>query len=235
MLIVMGAVVAINISSGGALDDLGVHPRNAEWIWTILTAPLVHAGVMHFVDNAVPLGFLGLFIAIQGTADFVVVTLIVVVIGGLGVWLTAPGGETTVGASGLVLGYASFLVARGIFYRSFAQFSLAAVVCALWGTQFLRSFVPHAGISWQAHLFGAIGGLVAAWRLRERNTRRRVLPLRVRPAVRTRPSEAMASPLAVALSRRDIHDLRDAAQAAIPRTDTVSAVQSPRFGPQAES
>jgi membrane associated rhomboid family serine protease len=35
-------------------------------------------------------------------------------------------------------------------------------VLAVYGTTLLVGFVPTPGVSWQGHLFGAIGGVVAA-------------------------------------------------------------------------
>ena len=45
---------------------------------------------------------------------------------------------------------------------------LGLAVLAVWGTTLLRGLVPADGISWQGHLFGAVGGIVAAWLLERR-------------------------------------------------------------------
>jgi hypothetical protein len=42
----------------------------------------------------------------------------------------------------------------------------------VWGAALLSSLVPHQGVSWQAHLCGAIGGVVAAWLLAARSARK---------------------------------------------------------------
>ena len=42
------------------------------------------------------------------------------------------------------------------------------VVGVIWGGALLASLVPHYGVSWQAHLCGAIGGVIAAWILAQR-------------------------------------------------------------------
>ena len=67
-----------------------------------------------------------------------------------------------IGASGVVFGYAGYLVARGLFTRSLVHLAVGALVAAIWGTTMLSGLVPHDGISWQGHLFGGIGGIVAA-------------------------------------------------------------------------
>jgi membrane associated rhomboid family serine protease len=71
-------------------------------------------------------------------------------------------------ASGIVFGYAAYLVARGVFSRSIGQIVLGVVVLAVWGTTLLQGLVPEDGISWQGHLFGAVGGVIAARLLHRR-------------------------------------------------------------------
>jgi membrane associated rhomboid family serine protease len=75
-----------------------------------------------------------------------------------------------VGASGVVFGYATYLLTRGLFERSVLQIFTGVVVGVVWGGALVSSIVPHAGISWQAHVCGAIGGVVAAWLLAGRHT-----------------------------------------------------------------
>jgi membrane associated rhomboid family serine protease len=61
-----------------------------------------------------------------------------------------------------VFGYAGYLVARGVFSRSVPHLAVGAAVALVWGTTLLSGLVPHDGISWQGHLFGALGGILAA-------------------------------------------------------------------------
>jgi membrane associated rhomboid family serine protease len=100
-----------------------------------------------------------------------VVAAIVAVVGGLGTWLIAPAGTVHIGASGLVFGFAAYLVARGAYSRRPLHLAVGLAVLAVYGTTLLFGLVPHPGISWQGHLFGAVGGVVAA-RALDRSTRR---------------------------------------------------------------
>jgi membrane associated rhomboid family serine protease len=92
----------------------------------------------------------------------------VAVISGLGTWLIAPADTIHLGASGVVFGYATYLLARGVFNRRPAEIAIGAVVAVLWGGALMAGLEPQEGISWQGHLFGAIGGVVAARALSER-------------------------------------------------------------------
>ena len=105
---------------------------------------------------------MGAAIALGGIARVALVTLIVAVISGLGVWLIAPSDEVHLGASGLVFGYASYLVIRGVLSRRLVELAVGVVVAGIWGIGLLQGLLPQERISWQAHLFGAIGGVVAA-------------------------------------------------------------------------
>jgi membrane associated rhomboid family serine protease len=162
----MWVVEVINSLDHQALDsDGGIYARNFGRIWAIFTAPVLHVTFGHLIDNTIPFVFMGLIIALRGAARVAIVTAIVVVIGGLGTWLTAPAGSITVGASGVVFGYAAYLLTRGFFNRSMLELLVGAVVAVFWGAALLSSLVPHYGISWQGHAWGAVGGAVAAWAL----------------------------------------------------------------------
>jgi membrane associated rhomboid family serine protease len=152
----------------GDWDRYGIRPRDPDGLEGIVTAPFLHGGFDHLLANTVPFLVLGAAIAFSGAARVALVTVLVMVVGGLGTWLVAPAGTVHIGASGLVFGFAAYLVARGAFSRSLAQIALGLVVLAVWGTTLLQGLVPQDGISWQGHLFGAVGGVLAAWLLERR-------------------------------------------------------------------
>jgi membrane associated rhomboid family serine protease len=114
----------------------------------------------------VPLVFLGLIIALRGAARLALLSAIVILLGGLGTWLISPAHSITVGASGLVFGYATYLLVRGFFDRSALELLTGLVVGLVWGGALIGSLVPHDHVSWQGHLCGGIAGIVAAYALR---------------------------------------------------------------------
>jgi membrane associated rhomboid family serine protease len=166
---IMWIIEAVNSLDHYALDnDAGLVPRNVDRVWAIFTSPFLHASWPHLIDNTIPFVFMGVIIALRGAAKLALVTLVVIVVGGLGTWLIAPAGTETVGASGVVFGYATYLFTRGLFERSVLQILTGVIVGVVWGGALLSSVVPHAGVSWQAHVCGAIGGVIAAWLLAAR-------------------------------------------------------------------
>jgi membrane associated rhomboid family serine protease len=163
----MWFVEALNALDGkGLATGGGIYPRNIDHLWAIFTAPFLHENFYpHLIDNTVPLVFMGAIIAFKGARRLALVTLIVIVVGGVGTWLIAPANTDTIGASGVVFGYATYLFTRGLFDRSALEILTGIVVGVVWGGALVASIVPHTGVSWQAHVCGAIGGVVAAWLL----------------------------------------------------------------------
>jgi membrane associated rhomboid family serine protease len=153
------------IAPGTPLDRYGVHPRDPAGLLEIFSAPFLHVGFGHLISNTVPFALMGAAIALGGIMRVALVTLIVAVVSGLGIWLIAPSNEVHLGASGLVFGYAAYLVARGILSRRFIELAVGVVVIGVWGIGLLQGLLPQDRISWQAHLFGAIGGVIAAYYL----------------------------------------------------------------------
>jgi membrane associated rhomboid family serine protease len=168
MAAVMWVVEIADQVADGRLDANGIEPRELDGLDGIVWAPFLHGGFDHLIGNTIPFLLLGFAIAIGGVARVATVTVIVALVGGLGTWLIAPANTVHIGASGIVFGFASYLVARGIYSRRLAEIVLGVAVLAVWGTTLLQGLVPEDGISWQGHLFGAIGGVLAARLLHRR-------------------------------------------------------------------
>jgi membrane associated rhomboid family serine protease len=151
----------------GRLDRYGIIAREPDGLFGIITAPFLHLGFGHLISNTLPLVTLGAIIAVGGALRLFSVTAIVTTIGGLGTWLISPPHTITIGASGLVFGYAAYLVARGIFNRRLGQIAVGVIVILVWGSALLGGLLPQDGISWQGHLFGGIAGILSAWILAE--------------------------------------------------------------------
>ncbi len=159
---VMWAVELVNALDSYRLDSDGIVPRNLSHLDGVVFAPFLHASFSHLLANTVPFVILGVVIALAGAGRLLVVTLIVALVSGVGTWLIAPGGTVTVGASGVVFGYATYLISRGLFDRQVVEIALGVVVLLVFGGALISDLIPHTGISWEAHLFGGIGGVVAA-------------------------------------------------------------------------
>lgn len=152
----------IDVALNGALNDDGIVPREVSGLDGILWAPLLHADWQHLLANTLPVLVLGFLALAGGLGQFLAVTATIWIVGGLGTWLTGAENSVHIGASGLIFGWLTFLLVRGFFARSFGQIALAVLLFMLYGGTLLGVLPGQAGISWQGHLFGAIGGLLAA-------------------------------------------------------------------------
>ncbi len=151
-----------------ALNGLGVRPRSLEGLWGILLAPFLHGNFAHLMANTIPFVVLGWFVMVQSMRNFWVVTVVTAVISGLGMWLFGSGNSVHIGASGLIFGYFGFLLLRGYFERSASAILWAVIVVMLYGGMIWGVLPGRLGVSWQAHLFGFVGGGVAAYLLARR-------------------------------------------------------------------
>jgi membrane associated rhomboid family serine protease len=167
--------------TGHRLDYDGIRPLEADGLWGIILAPLLHASWAHLIANTGPALVLGFLLTLSGLARFVWATAIIWILGGFGTWLIGNVGSTCgetdhIGASGLILGWLTFLVVFGFFTRTVWQIILGILVLFFYGG-ILWGAVPvlHmcGGVSWQAHLCGALAGVLAAYLLSgpERNAR----------------------------------------------------------------
>ncbi len=162
LLAIMWGIELVNALDSYRLDGDGIVPRNLSHLDGIVFAPFLHASFSHLLANTIPFVILGFAIALAGAGRLLLVSLIVALVSGAGTWLTAPGGTVTVGASGVVFGYATYLISRGLFNRQVVEIILGIAVLLLFGGALIYDLIPHAGVSWEAHLFGGIGGVLAA-------------------------------------------------------------------------
>lgn len=145
----------------GNLDRHGIVPRSLDGLDGILWAPLLHGNFAHLLANSVPLLILGWLILARGGKDFAGVTAIAWLLGGLGTWMFGHSG-VHIGASGVVFGYLGYLMALGYYERKFTTVLLSLGVGYFFGSCLFGILPGQHGISWEGHLFGLLGGILAA-------------------------------------------------------------------------
>ena len=167
--IVLGGAVALmwvmyiaTWITGGALLSLGVIPRTLIGLRGILFAPFLHGSMPHLLTNMIPFALMGWFVMLRDSRHFVPVTAAAMLGSGLMAWLLGTAGSVHVGASGVVFGYFGFLLLSGWYARSIGALILSIVVMFLFGGLIFGVMPGQVGISWQAHLGGFIGGVLAA-------------------------------------------------------------------------
>ena len=158
-----GAIEIVDtILLGSSLQRHGIHPRTLSGLWGIVTAPFLHGGWGHLISNTGPLLVLGTLVVARGRLVFAEATTVIGLIAGVGTWLTGASGSNHIGASSILFGWFGYLVLSGWIARSFVDIAVSVVVALLYGSIVWGVLPGQPGVSWQGHLFGLIGGLVAA-------------------------------------------------------------------------
>ena len=161
-LAVFWTVFVVNTLLGGSLLVLGVIPRTTIGLRGILFAPFLHASLNHIVANSIPFLVLGWMVMLRDQRHFIPVTLAAMIGSGLTAWLLGAPGSVHIGASGVIFGYLGFLMLSGWYARNVSSILISLVVTVLWGGLVLGMMPGTPGISWQAHIGGFLGGVLAA-------------------------------------------------------------------------
>lgn len=161
------AIEVINSFMGHRLSAWGIRPRTEVGLVGILLSPILHGSFNHVLSNTIPFLVLGGLVALRGSQKFAGVSLFIIVVGGAAVWVL---GRTAihVGASGLVFGYFGYLVANGWFDRRPLSILAAVAVVVLYGGLVFGVLPTQGFVSWEAHLFGLMAGILSAWLTRRR-------------------------------------------------------------------
>jgi membrane associated rhomboid family serine protease len=150
--------------------SLGIIPHRVDGLDGVFFAPFLHHGFPHLYGNSVPLILLGTFVLAAGARRFLFATLFIIFASGLGVWFTGSSNTIVVGASGVIFGYLGLLFMRGLVERSWWNLGVVVLVGLLYGWQLIGLLPSDPEVSWQGHLFGFLGGVVAAILFRRRES-----------------------------------------------------------------
>jgi membrane associated rhomboid family serine protease len=143
-----------------------VQPWSIDGLPGILTAPLLHGSFDHVAANAIALLMLGTLAGgLYPKATLRALPLLWLG-SGLGAWLLGDPGTRHLGASGVTHGLMFLVFVLGLLRRDRASIAAAMLAFMFYGGMLLTILPREPGVSWQAHLGGAIAGVLAAWLLR---------------------------------------------------------------------
>ena len=147
---------------GGLKKRFGLQPRTRFSVFRIIFSPFLHVNLRHLAANTIPFFILGSLVMAQGQTIFWLTSGIIIVIAGLGVWIFGKPNSLHVGVSGLILGYFGYTMASVFFNPDLANLIVAVIVAVLY-LGLIWQIVPlKQGVSTTGHLFGFLGGVVAA-------------------------------------------------------------------------
>jgi len=167
MLAVLWVLELVDAAMHGRLDAYGIRPRTVAGLEGIPMAPLLHAGFQHLISNSFVFAVLGVIAYVSVTLGrFIALIAITVVSSGLGAWAFGASNTVVIGASGVIFGLLGFLLFRGVAERSAGAITVSIMMLVIYGGTISGVLPGVPFVSWQAHLFGFIGGAFAAFWLR---------------------------------------------------------------------
>jgi membrane associated rhomboid family serine protease len=182
LLSIIGILIIIEVADflifHGSLDRFGIQPRDVGWLPGILFAPFLHGGFVHLANNSVPFFVLGLICIAGGKDEFYTVIVFTILVSGIGTWLVGSYGSVHIGASGVVFGLFGYLLLRGFFTRKVIPVLISIGVALTYGGMIYGVLPNQPGVSWEAHLFGFVGGVLCAYLMANR-IKRKVVAYRI--------------------------------------------------------
>jgi membrane associated rhomboid family serine protease len=145
---------------------LTVRPWSAEGLLGLLTAPLLHGSVEHIVANGIAVLLLGTLAGTAFPAAAVRALPLLWIGSGLGAWLLGQPDSHHLGASGVTHGLAFLVFVLGLLRRDRAAIAAGMLAFLFYGGMLLTILPREPGVSWESHLGGAIGGVIAAFLFR---------------------------------------------------------------------
>lgn len=161
VLVVMFVVQLVNTLSNGALLGFGIYPRSLAGLPGVVFAPFLHGSWWHLLNNTVGFVIFSALILTRGSGFYLKASIFVVIVGGLLVWLLGRQ-ALHIGASGWVFGLWSLCIALAWFERSVINVLIAIGVILFYGGMIAGVLPGNPYISFEAHAFGALAGVLAA-------------------------------------------------------------------------
>ena len=148
----------------GRIDLSGwmVQPWTLRGLAGLLGAPLLHGSIEHLLMNGIAILMLGTLAGgVYPWATLRALPLLWL-LSGLGAWLLGDSGSHHLGASGVTHGLAFLVFTLGLLRRDRAAIAAGMLAFLFYGGMLLTILPREIDVSWQSHLGGALGGVLAA-------------------------------------------------------------------------
>lgn len=144
----------------------GIFPRSLEGLSGILLSPFIHGDLSHIANNTLPMIVLSTSLYFFYARKASLVLVLSIVLSGAFTWIV--GRESYhIGASGLIYALAFFILASGIIRKQSNLLAISLLVIFLYGGLVWGIFPVEESISWEAHLGGAVTGVILSYIFRD--------------------------------------------------------------------
>jgi membrane associated rhomboid family serine protease len=160
---ILWVIHIINFLTRYSLNKLGLQTRSLRGLSGIVFSPVLHGDFNHLFFNTIPFFVLSDLVLLNGRSTFYSISLAIIVLSGILLWLFGQRG-IHIGASGLIMGYLGYLLAKAYFQVMGTTIILAGV-CIYYFGGLLLSVFPGAkkNVSWDGHIFGLLSGIFTAY------------------------------------------------------------------------
>ncbi len=145
---------------------LGIYPLKLNGVMGIFFSLFIHASFSHIISNTFPLLILISLIFFFYNQIAVKSILLLWFLSGALTWFIGRGAYH-IGASGLIFALVFFLFFSGLFRRYEPLSAVSMIVVFIYGSTIWSIFpvaeLVDVSLSWEAHLSGAIAGLITAF------------------------------------------------------------------------
>ncbi len=163
ILLIITLIKTIELRTGYSFSFLGVFPQELKGVPGIVLSPFIHGSITHLFNNIIPLFFLlSAMIHFYDRLSYLIYFIIHL---STGILLWCIGREVYhIGASGIVYGLASFMFFSGVFRKNTQLLAFSLLITFLYGSMVWGIFpeTVKKGVSWEAHLSGALVGLITS-------------------------------------------------------------------------
>jgi membrane associated rhomboid family serine protease len=191
ILAILWIIQVVNVANHYSLNAYGIIPHDVHSLPYVLTAPFLHVSWTHIESNSGPLFIFGFLAAYRGVGRFFWLTGLVILTSGLAEWVLGSPRTIGVGASGVVFGYLGYVLVKGLFDRHGIDIMIGAVMALCFAYQF-TVLLPKAGVGWQDHIGGLVGGLAGGWIFRDRTAARKTKARAAATAKTVSPAKAVS-------------------------------------------
>ena len=167
LMLILYGILIIDLFIPFSINAYGIVPRTKIGLIGIFTSPFLHGGLQHLISNSIPLVIMLLILSVFYEKKWIPVLAIIVLIGGGLTWVFGANGNH-IGASGLIYGLAGFLISNGIIEKNIKSLIITVFIGLLYGGLIFGVLPTDRLISWEGHLFGAIGGVFSSFALRSK-------------------------------------------------------------------
>jgi len=162
LVFIIAGLHVLNVMLDYQLGNYGIIPRSESHWFHIYTSPFIHGNLGHLINNLFGLAVFSAFCLLQSVRFYLLSSLFIITLTGVLVWIFGRN-AIHIGASGWIFGLWSLSIAMALFDRRFISIVSGFLVFFFYGGMVYGVLPSDPNISFEAHFFGALSGVVFAF------------------------------------------------------------------------